>query len=185
MFVIYAMLAYFVVAMSSAAIILGRVRRRDRKREHSRPTKGVHARPHNPAARARLLHRGMLRGRTLRFYRSPLAGADFPWTALRDLFEAVTDGASYTVGAEWIYAGSPALAQAMVTETGPELLLSHSAGMELLSSLTPEPDRRASIALEFRELMAEAYVLQSAGLSREAFLELCALASRRPPDRHG
>ena len=175
MFVIYAMLAYFVVAMIIASIILGRVRRKDRTHSAERS----YAPPGSTTIDARLLHRVTLRGRKLRFYRSPLAGPDFPWTVLRDLFEAMTDGASYTVSAEWIYANNPGLAQAIMTDTGTELLLSHWAALELLGSLTPEADRRADIAREFHELMAEAYVLQWAGLSREAFLDLCALASRR------
>ncbi len=176
MFVIYAMLAYFVLAMIIAAIILRRVRKRERRPESFRATPG------SPAG-ARLLHRVTLRGRKLRFYRSPLVGADFPWTVLRDLFEAVTDGATYMVSAEWIYVNNPSLAQVILTDSGAELLLSHWAGMELLISLTPEPDKRAALAHEFRELMAEAYVLQWPGLSREAFLNLCALASRRPHAR--
>lgn len=176
MFVVYAMLAYLVLAMIIAAIILRRVAKQDRRR-------GVDS-FHDPSGRTAVsphrLHRVTLRGKSLRFYRSPLIGADFPWTVLRDLFEVATDGATYTVSAEWIYANNPNLAQAITTEAGPELLLSHWASLELLASLTSDPDERAALIADFRELMAEAYVLQWSELSREAFLNLCMLASRRP-----
>ncbi len=174
MFVVYAMLAYLLMAVIIAAVILRGVRRRDRGRgggSFRGPAGGG-------AAQAHLLHRVMLRGRNLRFYRSPLVGPDFPWTVLRDLFDVATDGASYTVGAEWIYANNPSLAQVILTDTRVEMVLSHWASLELLTSLVADPGERAALIAEFRESMAEAYVLQWAGLSREEFLTLCALASR-------
>ena len=174
MFVVYAMLAYLLMAVIIAAVILRGVRRRDRGgSSFPGPAGGA-------AAQAHLLHRVMLHGRHLRFYRSPLTGPDFPWTVLRDLFDVATDGASYTVGAEWIYANNPNLAQVILTDTRVEMVLSHWASLELLTSLVAEPGERALLIAEFRESMAEAYVLQWAGLSREEFLTLCALASRRP-----
>jgi hypothetical protein len=179
MFVVYAMLAYLVAAMVIAWVILRGVRKRDRHNVGG----DLHAASGRSVADARLLHRVTLRGRTLRFYRSPLVGPDFPWTVLRDLFEIATDGATYTVSAEWIYAGNPGLAQAILTDAGVELLLSHHASLELLATLTADIDERTSLIAEFRELMAEAYVLQWAGLSREEFLALCAAASGRQHHR--
>ena len=175
MFVIYAMLAYLLMAVVIAAFILRGVRVRDgRSGDGFRTSSGA------PAAAAHLLHRVTLRGRGLRFYRSPLTGPDFPWTVLRDLFDVATDGATYTIGAEWIYANNPNLAQAILADTRVETLLSHWASLELLTSLTADLDERAALIAEFRESMAEAYVLQWAGLPREEFLTLCAVASRRP-----
>ncbi len=185
MFVIYGMLGYFVVAMIIAAVILRRVRARERARRQD----GFHGRHEglwfgSPGGslpgEAPLLHRVTLRGRAVRFYRSPLVGADFPWTVLRDLYELATDGGSYTVGAEWVYADQPGLAQAILTDRGVEILLSHWACLELLASLSHDAAARDTLIGQFRECMAEAYVLQWAGLSREEFLALCALASRRP-----
>ena len=176
MFVIYAMLAYGLVAIVAACIVLGRQRRRSRahRTESFIPAGGL------SPPEAHLLHTVTLRGRKLRFYRSPLIGPDFPWAVLRDLFAIATDGASYMVTAEWIYANNPALAQAILTGTGAELLLSHRAGQELLASLVTDPEEHARLAGDFRETMAEAYVLQWSGLSREEFLTLCAEAQRRP-----
>ena len=177
MFVIYAMLCYGAVAMIVAAVILRRVRVRERARRQD----GSHGTPFGtPLGEAPLLHRVTLRGRPVRFYRSPLVGADFPWAVLRDLYEVATEGGSYTVAAEWVYANNPVLAQAIQTDRGVEILLSHWACLELLASLSPDAEARAMLIAQFRECMAEAYVLQWAGLSREEFLALCALASRRP-----
>jgi hypothetical protein len=173
MFVVYAMLAYLVLAATIAWFVLRRSRRR------TAPDSFLTA-AGNSGASAHLLHRTTLRGRRLRFYRSPLAGPDFPWAALRDLFDIATGGTPYSVSAEWIYANNPALARAILTEDGAELLLSHWAGSELLSSLIADSAERMALIADFREAMAEAYVLQWAGLSREQFLDLCALASRRP-----
>jgi len=175
MLVIYGLLAYGIGAMIIAWFVLRGVRVRDQDGTSGRfygPT-GV------PVAEAHLLHRVTLRGRPLRFYRSPLIGPDFPWTILRDLVEMVTDGATYSISSEWIYANNPTLAQAIRTSEGSELLLSHWASMELISSLTPDHDERVALIADFRESMAEAYVLQWAGMSREDFLNLCANASRR------
>ena len=174
MFVVYAMLAYLLMAVIIAAVILRGVRRRDRGGSSFRGPAG------DAAAPAHLLHRVMLRGRNLRFYRSPLTGPDFPWTVLRDLFDVATGGASYSVGAEWIYANNPGVAQVILTDSRVEMVLSHRASLELLTSLVADPGERALVIAEFRESMAEAYVLQWAGLSREEFLTLCALASGRP-----
>ena len=175
MFVVYVLLAYCVAAMLIAAEILRRHRRRMRQdpREDFASPDGL------ASARVLPLHVVTMRGRRLRFYRSPLTGADFPWAVLRDLFAIATDGADYMVSAEWIYASNPNLAQAILTADGPELLLSHRAGLELLATLVRERDDREALAADFREGMAEAYVLQWAGLSREEFLALCAEASRR------
>ena len=179
MFVIYAMLGYGAVAMIIAAVILRRVRRRER----ARPQDGHVPRGMSSGTTfgdAPLLHRVTLRGRPVRFYRSPLVGADFPWAVLRDLYEVATEGGSYTVSAEWVYANEPSLAQAIQTDRGVEILLSHWACLELLASLSHDAEARSALIDQFRECMAEAYVLQWAGLSREEFLALCALASRRP-----
>jgi hypothetical protein len=172
MFVVYAMLTYLLVAAIIASFVLRGVRRRHAG-DSFRTATGA------PGVDAHLLHRATLRGRRVRFYRSPLVGPDFPWTALRDLFEVATDGARYDISAEWIYANNPTLAQPILTENGAELLLSHWAGLEVLTSLAVGSERAALIAA-FREVMAEAYVLQWADLTREEFLALCALASRRP-----
>ena len=180
MFVIYAMLGYGAVAMIIAAVILQRVRARERARRQD----GLHATCGMPSGAAPgdapLLHRVTLRGRPVRFYRSPLVGADFPWAVLRDLYEVATEGGGYTVSAEWVYANNPGLAQAIQTDRGVEILLSHWACLELLASLSHDAEARSTLVGQFRECMAEAYVLQWAGLSREEFLALCALASRRP-----
>ncbi len=170
MFVVYAMLAYLAVSIVVAAVVLRRTGQRRRV-----GTAGA-----DRACEAHLLHRVSLRGHTLRFYRSPLIGPDFPWTVLRDLFEVATGGASYNVSAEWIYANNPNLAQVIRTTDGPELLLSHWAALELAASLIPETQERGRLLADFRESMAEAYVLQWAGLSREEFLTLCNAANRRP-----
>ncbi len=185
MFVIYALLGYGVVAMAIAAVILRRVRVRERARRQDGwflPPGAVPpgAVPAGAAGDAPLLHRVSLRGRPLRFYRSPLVGADFPWAVLRDLYEVATEGGSYTVGAEWVYADNPGLARAIRTDRGVEILLSHWACLELLASLSRDPEARDTLIAQFRECMAEAYVLQWDGLSREEFLALCALASGRP-----
>ena len=169
MFVVYAMLAYLGVSVVVAYLVL---RRPWRKRQGQAGA--------DPDGRAPVLHRVSLRGRPLRFYRSPLLGPDFPWTVLRDLFEVATDGASYNISAEWIYANNPNLAQVVRTSDGPELLLSHWTALELAASLMPDAQERARLVAEFRESMAEAYVLQWAGLSREEFLGLCDTANRRP-----
>ncbi len=176
MFVIWAMLGYLAVAMTIAAVILRRVRARERARRQQdvRVPYGM------PYGDAPLLHRVTLRGRPVRFYRSPLAGADFPWAVLRDLYEVATDGDGYTVSAEWVYGNEPGLAQAIQTDRGVEILLSHRAGLELLASLCPDVEARGALIGQFREGMAEAYVLQWPGLSREEFLALCARASGRP-----
>ncbi len=176
MFVVYAMLAYLVMATLIAAIVLRRLRLRQRREPRDSFLDSGRA----VVGEAHLLHRVSLRGRPLRFYRSPLIGPDFPWAVLRDLFEVATDGASYDVSAEWIYAHNPGLAQVILTEDGPELLLSHWAGTELLASLIADAARRRALVADFREAMAEAYVLQWAGLSREEFLTLCGVAERRP-----
>ena len=175
MFVVYAMLAYLLMAVIIAAVILRGVRRRDRRGsgDSFRTPAG------DAAMGAHLLHRVTLRGRKLRFYRSPLVGPDFPWTVLRDLFDVATDGATYTISAEWIYANNPNLAQPILTDDRVELLVSHRASLELLASLTADAGERAALIADFRESMAEAYVLQWSELSREEFLNLCAMASRR------
>lgn len=174
MFVVYAMLAYVLVAMLVAAIVLRRVRQRQG------PGESFYAPAGASASEARLLHRVSLRGRRLRFYRSPLVGPDFPWAVLRDLFEIATDGGSYNVTAEWVYANNPSLAQVILTTDGPELLLSHWAASELLTSLEADANQRLALLANYREAMAEAYVLQWAGLSRTEFLALCEAASQRP-----
>ncbi len=174
MFVVYAMLAYVIMAMLVAALVLRRVRRKQE------PEESFYAPAGASAPLAHLLHRVSLRGRRLRFYRSPLIGPDFPWAVLRDLFEIATDGASYNVTAEWVYANNPSLAQVVLTSDGPELLLSHWAASELLMSLVADPAERLALLANYREVMAEAYVLQWAGLSRTEFLDLCAAAERRP-----
>ncbi len=182
MFVIYAMLGYGAVAMLIAAVILRRVRARELARRQDGfflPVGGMP--PGSADMDAPLLHRVTLRGRPVRFYRSPLVGADFPWAVLRDLYEVATEGGSYTVSAEWVYASNPGLARAIQTDRGVEILLSHWACLELLASLSSDPEARGLLIGQFRECMAEAYVLQWAGLSREEFLALCALASGRPP----
>ncbi len=175
MFVIYAMLGYFTLAMIIAAVILRRVRLRDRARRLDDL-----ASPAMPYREAALLHRVSLRGRPLRFYRSPLSGPDFPWAVLRELYELATDGGSYVVGAEWIYAREPGLAQAIRTERGVEIVLSHPACLQLLARLVGDDQAAGGLIAQFRECMAEAYVLQWEGMSREEFLALCARASRRP-----
>ena len=169
MFVVYAMLAYLAVSMLVAWWVL----RRGRKRR--RPASTLW----DAGLEAHFLHRVSLRGRTLRFYRSPRVGPDFPWAVLRDLVDVAATGTTYNVSSEWIYRNNPALAQVLLTEEGPELLLSHWAAKELLTSLTPNPDERSGLLAAFREAMAEAYVLQWAGLSRQEFLRLCDLAGRR------
>jgi hypothetical protein len=171
MFVVYAMLAYLFVAVTIAWLVVRRTRRRD-------AAESFQAAAGAPGADARLLHRVTLRGRELRFYRSPLVGPDFPWAALSDLSN-IAGGDREAVSAAWIYADHPTLARTLLTETGAELLLSHWAGLELLTALASDADRAALVA-EFREAMAEAYVLQWADLTREQFLALCAQASRRP-----
>lgn len=176
MFVVYAMLAYLLMAVMIAILILRGLGKRDRRDSAG----SFRAADGRSTTSAHLLHRVTLRGRGLRFYRSPLVGPDFPWTVLRDLFDVATDGATYTISSEWIYANNPSLAQAILTDTRPEVVLSHWASLELLTTLTADLDERAALLREFRESMAEAYVLQSAGLSREEFLNLCAMASRRP-----
>ena len=174
MFVVYAMLAYVIMAIVVAAVVLRRVR------ERQEPGESFYAPAGASASEAHLLHRVSLRGRRLRFYRSPLIGPDFPWSVLRDLFEIATDGASYNVTAEWVYANNPSLAQVILTTDGPELLLSHWAASELLTSLVADAAERLALLRDYREVMAEAYVLQWAGLSRTEFLALCEAAGRRP-----
>ena len=174
MFVVYAMLAYLLVALTAAAVVLRRVDARHR-REPVGSVSGAHR---GTAVEARLLHCMSLGSRRLRFYRSPLIDPDFPWVVLRDLFEIATDGASTNITGEWIYA-NPGLAQVILMPKGPELLLAHGAALELIASLVPEPGQRSALVAAFREAMAEAYVLQCAGMSREEFRALCTAAGRR------
>ena len=175
MFVVYAMLVYLLVALTAAAVVLRRVDLRHRRE----PVGSLYDSHGGTAFEVPLLHRASLDGRRLRFYRSPLIDPDFPWVVLRDLFEIATDGASYNVTGEWIYANNPSLAQAILTRKGPELVLSHKAALELVASLVPEPGQRSALVAAFREVMAEAYVLQCAGMSREEFLAQCTAADRR------
>ncbi|WP_428392194.1 hypothetical protein [Lichenicoccus sp.] len=175
MFVVYAMLAYLFVALTAAAIVLRRVDLRHRRE----PVGSLYNSHGGTPVEVPLLHRANLDGRRLRFYRSPLIDPDFPWVVLRDLFEIATDGASYNVTAEWTLVNNPGLAQAILTRKGPELLLSHWAALELIASLVAEPGPRGTLIAAFREVTAEAYVLQCAGVTREAFLALCTAAGRR------
>lgn len=177
MFVIYALLGYCLIVMIVAFFVLRGVRTRNRIddfasfRSEARQSAPPQAVP---------LHRAAIQGRTVRFFRSPLTGPDFPWAVLRDLFDIATDGATYTISSEWIYANNPTVAQAVLTDQGAEMMLSHRASVELLRVLVSDQAESAAMIGAFREVMAEAYVLQWAGLSREDFLRLCAAAERRP-----
>ena len=171
MFVVYGLLAYLVLMLAAAAVILRPMARRD-----AHPS--LRRKPVRAPDAAPLLHGTSMRGRPVRFYRSPLAGPDFPWVVLRDLFEMATDGAAYSVGSEWIYAARPETAQAIRTERGIELMLCFEAACALLSTLGPGPGHPAMLHC-FGEGMAEAYVLQWPGLDRGQFLALCAAASAR------
>ncbi|WP_428374987.1 hypothetical protein [Lichenicoccus sp.] len=174
MFVVYGLLGYLVVTLAAAAVILRPGARRGEQQPADR-----HAAPPQ-ACMAPLLHGTSLRGRPIRFYRSPLAGPDFPWVVLRDLFEMATDGAAYSVSSEWIYAARPETAQAVMTERGVELMLCFGAACALLATLATGPGGPAALR-SFGESMAEAYVLQCAGLDRRQFLDLCAAAAARGP----
>ena len=175
MFIIYALLGYCLLAIVIAAVVL----RRSSIRARADAGASFIASAGITQPDAHLLHRVTLRGRPVRFFRSPLIGPDFPWTVLRDLFDAATGGARYTVGAEWIYANNPRLAQVMRTANGSELAVSHWAALELLATLETDPERRDLLIVGFREATAEAYVLQWSDLSRDQFLALCGEASRR------
>ncbi len=172
MFVVYGLLAYLVLMLAAAAVILRPAARRGKLQAAARLASVPRARP------APLLHGTSVRGRPIRFYRSPLAGPDFPWVVLRDLFEMATDGATYSVSSEWIYAARPDTAQAVMTERGVELMLCFGAACALLTTLATGPGGPAALR-SFGESMAEAYVLQWAGLDRQQFLDLCAAAAAR------
>ncbi|TLU72549.1 hypothetical protein [Lichenicoccus roseus] len=164
MFVVYGLLGYCALMLLVCCVILRRTASR-------RPAAA--AGPSHQEAR-RLLHGCSIRGWPIRFYRSPLPPPDYPWVVLRDLFALATDGAGYSVASEWIYASRPESAQAIRTERGVEMLLCFEAASALLATLGAQAH-----LLAFQEAMAEAYVLQSDGLSREQFLALCKAASAR------